>query len=101
MLDYKRNHWKYLAAVLCLLALFSYTLYQMHKTVSRIETSADIMVEQNVKNASQTIESKIGYAESSIRVIAHNIGVAMTSPVLPQPHYVLNAYLEESPFSFI
>lgn len=101
MLDYKKSNSKYMVAVMCLLILFCYTVLQIQKTIERFEQSSEAVVEQNVKTAGQTIESRIGFAESRIRVIANNIGMAMASPELPQPHFVLNAYLDESPFSFI
>lgn len=101
MVYYKKSYGKYVGAVLCLVMLLVYTLFQMSKTVSRIEHSTEIMVEQNAKAFSQTVEARIGYAESNIRVIVHNIGMSMNSPELRQPHFVLNSYLDESPFSFI
>lgn len=101
MLDYKKSNGKYLAAVLCLLTLFCYTIFQMIKANEHLERSGEALVEQNVKAARQTIEAKISFAENNIRLVAYNLEELMTSPELPNVHYVINSFLDDSPFSFI
>ncbi|MCQ2372953.1 MAG: sensor domain-containing diguanylate cyclase [Phascolarctobacterium sp.] len=101
MLDYKRSYNRFIIAGLCVFLLFGYVFFQIQKTVARLDTDNEVRIEQNVQTATQTIEAKLGFAESRIRVISHNIGMALTTSELKNHKFILAPYMENSPFTFI